>query len=479
MSEKLRKKIFYILMAAAFLSVLIYAFLTPNMSDDLNYGRDVAKAENFFDLFKQEHEHYMNHGGRSVAHFILRVFLFMGTKSVFNVVSAVVFTILTLLIYANVDMRRKYDIRVYVVVLGFLWLLDPTISQTVFWEDGACNYLFTTTILLGFMTYFRKCMIAEKKNSLALMIVFSVWGILSGWCNENTSGGVILFLLVLLYLKWREKKSLSFIKTWMICGLIGSCTGFLIMFLSPSNFTRGSDAASKEAHSGLLGIMARFLKIILNIKENYIVLTLMFVVLLILIRSICASKEKYSEVSGFMKVMGFIALISALALIAVPEGPQLRAYYGASIFLMIAVINGIAVVGNMAALTVSAEDSLLEKLIQGLYTSAVVVMGIWLSFVYIEQGALVARVNREYKERYDYLERQAAAGVEDVEVPMLRPQWYSKYTDMAYECDIVEGWVGNEEDPRYGDYYVNRNVYCEQYGFDSLTGVEREGWTEY
>ena len=36
-------------------------------------------------------------------------------------------------------------------------------------------------------------------------------------------------------------------------------------------------------------------------------------------------------------------------------------------------------------------------------------MGIWLSFVYIEQGALVARVNREYKERYDYLERQAAA----------------------------------------------------------------------
>ena len=43
----------------------------------------------------------------------------------------------------------------------------------------------------------------------------------------------------------------------------------------------------------------------------------------------------------------------------------------------------------------------------------------------------------------------------------------------------MEGWVGNEEDPRYGDYYVNRNVYCEQYGFDSLTGVEREGWTEY
>ena len=482
MSEKIRKKFFYILVGVAFVSVLIYAFFTPNMSDDLNYMNDVAEANNFFDLFRQEYEHYMGHGGRSVAHFILRVFLYTGTKNVFNVVSALVFTIESLLIYENVDMRRKYDVRVYAIVLSFLWMLDPTISQSVFWEDGACNYLFTTTILLGFMTYFRKCMDSEKKNTLMLMLIMAFWGILSGWCNENTSGGAILFLLIMLYLKWREKKSFSFIKPWMICGLIGSCAGFVIMFLSPSNFTRAGDAADKEAHSGVLGMMARFLKIFLNIKENYLILVLMFVVLLIIIRSICVSKEKYAEVTAFMKIIGFVALATALALIAVPGDPQLRAYYGAGIFLMIAVINGLGVMMNMTDLTVSGEGEKLERLLQGIYTSAVVVMGIWFSFEYISQGAFVARVYREYSERYAYLEEQAAAGEEDVEVPLLRPDWKCKYTEMAYDADIIEGWgdPNDEDHPENNIYWIN-SLYANhyKYGFDSLTGVPRDDWTEY
>ena len=140
MSEKLRKKIFYILVAVAFLSVLIYAFLTPNMSDDLVYwDRDdygTKLANSFFDLFKLEYMHYLDHSGRNVAHFILRIFLLMRTKWVFNVVSALVFMIQTLLIYANVDMKKKYDVRVYALVISFLWIFDPAISNTVFWEDN-------------------------------------------------------------------------------------------------------------------------------------------------------------------------------------------------------------------------------------------------------------------------------------------------------------------------------------------------------
>jgi len=479
MSEKLRKKVFYLLVITAFLSVMIYAFLTPNMSDDLNYGREVAKANNFFDLFVQEYEHYMGHGGRSVAHFMLRVFLYMGTKSVFNVVSALVFTIQSLLIYTNVDIKKKYDIRVYSLVICFLWLLDPAISNTVFWEDGACNYLFTTTIMLGFMTYFRKCMTADKKDSVKLTAIMAVFGIFSGWGNENTSGGVILFVLIMLYLKWRENKDFKFVKHWMVSGLIGSVVGFLIMIATPSNFSRGESAAQKEAHSGLLGIMARLLKIIINIKENYLILVFMFVVLLIMIRSICVSKDKYAEVTGFMKIMGVVSLATVIVLVVVPGDPQLRTYYGSSIFLMTAIINGFAVVMNMTDLTVQPGGEKFERMLQGVYTSAIVVTCIWLSFDYVVQGANVARVNREYKERYEYLEKKAAEGEIDVEAPLLRPDWYCRYTATAYDNDLVEGFVAEESDPRYGDYYVNRHVYCEQYGFDSVVGVKRDGWTGY
>ena len=484
MSEKLRKKIFYILVAVAFLSVLIYAFLTPNMSDDLVYwDRDdygTKLANSFFDLFKLEYMHYLDHSGRNVAHFILRIFLLMRTKWVFNVVSALVFMIQTLLIYANVDMKKKYDVRVYALVISFLWIFDPAISNTVFWEDGACNYLFTTTIILGFITYFRKCMSLEKKSTPGVIVTVTVLGILAGWCNENTSGGAILFILMILFLKWREKRSLSFVKPWMICGLAGSIASFMVMFLNPANFSRAEGGASKEAHTGLVGMMARFLKMILNIKNHYIVITLMFVALIIIIRSICASEEKYKEVTAYMRLMAFIALASAVVLILVPDEPQLRAYYGASIFFMIAVLNGIAVMMNMTDLTAAAENDKFEKLLQGLYTSAIVAVGIWLSLTYITQGAFVARVYREYSERYLYLAEQAKAGETDVVVPILRPQWKCKYTEMAYDSDILlgDGDIDLETGEKR-DYNSNYYTYACHFRLDSITGVERVDWADY
>ena len=181
-----------------------------------------------------------------------------------------------------------------------------------------------------------------------------------------------------------------------------------------------------------------------------------------------------------MRLMAFIALASAVVLILVPDEPQLRAYYGASIFFMIAVLNGIAVMMNMVDLTGSAENDKLERLLQGIYTSAVVAVGIWLSFTYIVQGANVARVYREYSERYLYLAEQAAAGETDVTVPILRPQWKCKYTEMAYDSDILlgDGKIDLEtgEERNYNSNYF---TYACHFRLDSITGVERDGWTDY
>ena len=465
MSEKIRKRLFYILAAGAFLSVLIFISITPQMSDDIDYMFKVSEANNFFDLFKQEYEHYMEHGGRSVAHFTLRVFLYIGNKGVFNVFAGLLFTILSLIIYSNVNMKKKYDVRVYALILGFLWMFDPAMSNTVFWEDGACNYLYTTTIILGFMTYFRKSLQLEKKNSLKLMISMAVLGILAGWGNENTSGGAILFILILLFLKWREQKSFSFVKPWMVCGLVGSMVGYVIQMLAPGNWSRGEGSLADEEHAGeLMAYPARFLKIVLNIKEHYLILTLMLVVLLIMIRTLCATRQKYNETTMLMKILGVTALATVMVLIAVPGSSQLRTYYGASIFLMLAVVDGAAVIMNMTDLSVSAESERLEKMLQGLYTSAIVVIGICLSFEYITQGANLARIYREYNERNEYIKAQAEAGVDDVIVPKLRPLWESRFS-AGYEFDITE------------DYRDFRNVaYQTYYGVDTVTAVEREEW---
>ena len=95
------------------------------------------------------------------------------------------------------------------------------------------------------------------------------------------------------------------------------------------------------------------------------------------------------------------------------------------------------------------------------------VMLLIMFFTYMDSGANLARIYREYNERDVYLTQKAAEGVTDVTVPMLRPDFETKYSD-GYNSDI-------QEDP---GYWVNV-AYASYYGFNSVSGVPREGWTEY
>ncbi len=467
-SEKNKKKIFYLMVFVTFAMVAIYEYLTPNMSDDIVYGDIVAGATNFFDLFRQEYEHYMHHSGRNIAHILLRIFLYSNNKLFFDIVAAGIFTLLSVLMYLNVDSRQKYDFRVYGLILVFLWFLDPAMNNTVFWETGACNYLITGTIVIGYITFFRKHMRMDSPNSLKLFLEMLILGLAAGWCNENTSGGAILFALIMLVDKWNQSgKKISFIKPWMLAAFIGNLIGFAILILSPGNTDRADGA--EEAHTGLLALMARFLKIVLNIKDNYLLLVLMFVVALIFIGYLSVNKTKFLESTRYMRFLGFVALATAFALIAVPES-QLRTYYGASLFLMMAVANGVAYIANTKVMSGSVSDEehgLTYSILQTAVSSAIAICLVILSFEYIENGANLARIKREFDERDEYFAQLAEEEVIDAVAPMLRPEWENRFS-FAYESDITEHW----------EYWINQ-YYSEHYGFDTVTGVEREEWTEY
>ncbi len=467
-SEKNKKKLFYLMVFITFAMVAIYEYLTPNMSDDVIYGDIVAEATSFFDLFRQEYEHYMTHSGRNIAHILLRIFLYSGNKLFFDIVAAAVFTLLSVLMYMNVDSRKKYDIRIYGVILLLLWFMDPTMNNTVFWETGACNYLFTGTIVIGYVTFFKKHMRNDSPNSVKLILQMFVLGLAAGWCNENTSGGAIFFALLLLFDKWLQNdRKLNFVKPWMVSALVGNIIGFGILILSPGNAQRAE--VTEEAHTGLLAIMARFLKIVLNIKNYYLVLVLMFVVALIYVAYISLDKRKFLESTKYMRILALVSLVTAFSLIAVPSS-QLRTYYGAGLFLMMAVVNGIGLIANTRVMSGSSSDEekgLSYSMLQTVITGVVAVGIIMLSFIYIEQGANLARIKREIDERDVYLQQLAADGEIDVFAPMLRPEWENRFT-YAYEADIEEDW----------HYWLNVS-YSSHYGFDTISGVAREEWTEY
>ena len=102
-------------------------------------------------------------------------------------------------------------------------------------------------------------------------------------------------------------------------------------------------------------------------------------------------------------------------------------------------------------------------------TSLVVVLSVVFLFTYVEQGANLARIKREFDERDAYF-LEKSKGVEDelvIQAPMLRPDWKSRYS-MAYDSDISED----------KDNWINAS-YASHYGLWFIFGVDRENWTEY
>ncbi len=455
MSQTVRKRVFWVMVIFTFVAVTIYEFLTPMLSDDIAYMEDVSKAGNFFDLFVQEYEHYMTHTGRSISHFILRIFLFIGNKAVFNVVAGAVFVTMSILLYLNVDRRKPYDIKIYGFVLALLWFFDAAIGDTVFWEDGACNYMFTGTIIMGFITVFRRWKKDGKQHGVLAAFGMLFFGIIAGWCNENTSGGLILFImieLVFTYAQNRNGKNV-WIKPWMLTGFVGSLIGFGTLAASPGNYGRMD--ALEEEHTGIMAIVARFLKITLNIKDNYLVLTCAFAVIMVLLAYYIADRALYFEKTKTMIMFFVLFLATSYALIMVPTS-ELRSYYGASIFLMIAVANGVA---NLYEFD--------EKFIKGTLGSMLAVGAIVFIFSYFDDGANLARIKREFDERDAYFVKMQEEGQEDITAPMLRPGWENRFS-AAYRMDIQED----------DEYWIN-TFYATHYKLGMVAGVPREEWTKY
>lgn len=451
--EKKKKLLFLMAIIVSWLLIFIFNVLTPMMSDDLFYSREVQMAGNFAEVVQQEYQQYMTWSGRSVCHLILRCFL-MGNKMVFNIFNSLVFVGLALLIYLNIEGRKKNDIPVYLLTNLLIWMFGVVFRQTVLWETGACNYLWGSAIILAFLTLYRSRLKKSDrlKKRVVWVVLLFITGIIAGWCNENTSGGGILMSLMLVVFWWYDNRDNKKPAFYMVAGIVGQLTGFLFMIMAPGNVARV--LVQEEEHTGLFALVSRFQKIILAIKNNFLILLIIILLLFIIV---LYQKHNLKNLwkdcrNGILWLIAFLA--TCFALILTPE-PMPRAYFGAGIFLIIAVVQFFVYVKEN------------EIIFRSLKTGMISVMCLIMFFTYMESGANLARIYREYHERDVYLTEQAENGVKDVTVPMLRPDFETKYSD-GYNSDITAS----------PEYWLNI-AYATYYGFDSVSGVPREDWTEY
>lgn len=455
--EKHRKTIFYLILGIAVLMVYAYNFLTPYLSDDYAYLIEVRKASSLWDLIKQQYGEYLSNSGRIIGQFNVRLSLSVN-KQIFNVVNSGMFLALILLIYHNIRRRKKHDIFVLLLIIAFLWRFTVDFGQTMLWICGACNYLWGSVIILAFFTLYRYFLehVQKVKHHAVLAAVLFFLGIPAGWCNENTSGGGLLLILMYGLNFWRQsrKEKKKAIYPFMISGAAGMCCGILGMVMAPGVRKR-SAAMSEDEYAGLVGLISRTYKVTVTIKELFYILLIIAVIVLVLL----ALQKKVKDWQTFRtndSILFFIAFAATCYALILAPTPADRAFFGAGVFLMTSCIQGI----------VDVKDS--ETAVNAARYSLAGILCLWLFFTYVENLVNLARIYREENERINLILEDKADPEGDgiVVIPQYREAFRNPYSN-AHDSDLTED----------KEYWIN-HFYEIYYDIGNITAIPRDQWNE-
>lgn len=440
------KWIFGVVVFISFAAIYFYNLFTPYMSDDLLF--DTSIYHSIGDIFREEYKQYMNWNGRSVLQIILKIFMLV-PKPVFDICNSLCYVTTMLLVYWNIKGKTQYDVFLYMLINICVWVFCVDFDQTILWLAGACNYLWGVSIILGFITLYRYYLQKGSfiKHKVAVGVLLFMGGLLAGWGNENTSGGMILIILLLTAKYFYENRRIEKV---MYAGIAGNFVGFAFLLLAPGNAVRGAIVKAEETYTGFAAYVSRGLKVLKAIDEYLLI----YIVVICLLGAYFYYSKKYS-LQDFIEVtiFAFSALATAAVLIMTPE-PMPRAYFGANIYMMIAALQMVQMI---------RED---DTLLISLKTGGIIAASIAMVFVYVEEGANLVRIRREINIREAYILEERAKGESDLILPMLRSEFESKYS-MAHMCDISDdksNW--------------NNNIYRNAYGIDQMEVLTWDEWEE-
>lgn len=306
-----------------FIIMLILNIFTPLIADDYNYKyihgtHHKVLVENIFDVFISQYNHYMLWGGRTIAHLIAQTFLIF-PKIVFDIFNALCYTSIVYLIYYLATEKQDKPYLIIAIHL-LLWFFVPYFGEDFLWLIGSCNYAWTLLIMLSFLSIYKKNSLKNNKRNIFLMLLF---GIVTGWTNENTVPGLIIMITTFILIEKSENKKVT---KWKISGLIGSIIGFIILIAAPGNYAR--KAKMNIEGPMIINWIKRFIDCTEGIRDYLLPLIIIILILL--------SYYKYKNKKVNLRVFSYIlgSIISIYAMVLSPQFP-VRAWLGSVVFLII------------------------------------------------------------------------------------------------------------------------------------------------
>lgn len=245
------------LLGVSLLCIWMTQRAVPIMMDDEWYGTllfEERELSSLQDIFRAQVWHYCNWGGRTVAHTLAQLILHYLSEGAADVLNTVVLVALAWMITGFSEARGGRRLALLTLATGFLHALNANWKMSMYWQTGACNYLYTTLLVLGFLGMYLKAL--EKPECASdnaayrvagKTLLSALLGLAAGWSNENMGPAVWVVSLVVIALIRREKRC---IPLWMVVGNAFCLLGSALMIAAPGNGVRSAEVA--EASYGTL-----------------------------------------------------------------------------------------------------------------------------------------------------------------------------------------------------------------------------------
>jgi len=231
------------------------------------------------------------------------------------------------------------------------------------------------------------------------------------------------------------------------------CCGLLGMVSAPGVRSRSAVMSAGE-YTGFVGLLSRTYKTTMTVRELFFEL----LAILLIVFVILTVQKKLGQWSLIRKNESVLFLVAAAAtayVLAVIPTTADRAFFGAGVFLMIAVLQGIVDI-----------DTDKESLLQAAKYALTGVLCLWLFFTYMDGLVNVARIYREETERIEMIKADKADPNGDgiVIVPKLREE---------FETPFSNGHMSDMENDK--NYWIN--VFYEiYYDVGNITAIPRDEW---
>ena len=265
--EELFKKIQLVINILTIVGVFAYIlYLTascPYITDDWHFkfvwrafrpiGNDTRVA-NFGNIIESMKNYYNMSGGRVLCHFLAYIFVNIN-KNVFNVLNAVMFVLLGILIYRTATRRiapPRVNLLLLLIYIAVI-LFTPLFGDVAIWLSGSVNYLWSTVLLLACFLLIDKCFdCLTLKKALLMSIPIAI----SAATNETTGGMLIVFMALTFIVKKKKFSPLYLIP------LIAALPGMALVILAPGNSVRAQNVEHVElmSRSTLINAGTMYLK---------------------------------------------------------------------------------------------------------------------------------------------------------------------------------------------------------------------------